>query len=208
MDDMTVVEDVDALRQSERRGQILFDQDDGLPVPRKLTACMHKVLDDDRGQSLERLVKQDDLGITDQRPRDRQHLLLAAGKIGAAAGAALLESGEHPVDALKRPFVLGGQSREDDILFNTKAAENTPILVHELHAKARDAMGLLRDEFTALELDAAGPPRDDAHQALQRRALASAVPADKSHRLVFLNPQRDVEEDVAVAVVGVKSFDF
>src|SRR6202034_2365916 len=132
MDDMTVVEDVDALRQSKRRGQILFDPDD------------------DRGQSLERLVKQDYLGITDQRSRDRQHLLLAAGKIGAAAVAALLESGEHPVDALKRPFVLGGQSREDDILFNTKAAENTPILVHELHAKARDAMGLLRDEFTAL----------------------------------------------------------
>ena len=80
--------------------------------------------------------------------------------------------------------------------------------MHELHAKTRDAVGFLRDEFIALEFDAAAPPRNDAHQALQRRALASAVPADKGHRLVFLNSQRDVEEDVAVAVVGVKSFDF
>src|SRR5215813_2397715 len=80
--DMAVVDDVGALRQRQRGGEILLHQDDGLP---RLDEIAH----DHRRQSLERLVEQDELGNADERARDCQHLLLAAGKIGAAASLAL-----------------------------------------------------------------------------------------------------------------------
>ena len=44
-------------------------------------------------QPLEGLVKQHDLGIAHERARNREHLLLAAGEVGAAAVAALLKRG-------------------------------------------------------------------------------------------------------------------
>ena len=122
--------------------------------------------------------------------------------------AALLQAGEHGVDAVERPFGLGGEPGEDDVLFDAEAAEDAPVLMHELHAEAGDAVGPLGDQLDAVEPDAARAPRDDAHQALEGRALARAVPADERHRLVFLDPERDVEQDVAVAVIGVESVDF
>ena len=100
---------------------------------------------------------------------------------------------------------LRGQSGKDDVLFDVQAAEDAPLLVHELHAEPRDAVALQPDELDAVELDRCPcAARDDAHQALQRRALARAVPAEKRDRLVLLDAQRDVEEDVALAVVAVE----
>ena len=49
-----------------------------------------------------------------------------------------------------------GQPREDDVLLDAQAAEDAPVLVHELHAETRDAVGLPADELDAVELDAAG----------------------------------------------------
>src|ERR1700722_9958806 len=183
MDDVAVVDDVNAPRQRKRRGQALFDQHDRLPASRQLTACMHQILDDDWSQPLEGLVEQDDLWVAHQRAGDRQHLLLASGKVGAAAGAALLEAGEHCVNALERPFILGGEPGEDDVLFDAEAAKDAPILVHKLHAVTGDAVGLLTDELDAVELDAAATSRDDPYEALECRAFSGSIPADKRHRL-------------------------
>ena len=80
--------------------------------------------------------------------------------------------------------------------------------MHELHAGLRDGVALLAGDFDAVELDRAGARRDHAHQALQRRALAGAVAAEQRHHLVLLDAQRDVEQDVGVAVVAVQSADF
>ena len=82
-------------------------------------------------------------------------------------------------------LALGGQPGEDDVLLDVEAAEDAPVLVHELHAEARDAVGLLGDQFDAVELDAAGAPRDDAHEALEGRALAGAVPAESATASCF-----------------------
>ena len=49
--------------------------------------------------------------------------------------------------------------------------------------------------------------RHHAHQALQRRALAGAVAPEQRHDLVRLDPQRDVEQDVRVAVIAVQALD-
>jgi len=52
------------------------------------------------GHPFERLVEQQDLRLAHERARNRQHLLLAARKIGAAARSPRLERRKHSVDAL------------------------------------------------------------------------------------------------------------
>ena len=42
------------------------------------------LIDDDRGKPLGRLVEDKEFGIAEQRPGNREHLLLAAGELAAA----------------------------------------------------------------------------------------------------------------------------
>ena len=87
-----------------------------------------------RRQPFERLVQQDDLGVADQRAGDRQHLLLAAGQVGAAAAAPLLEPREHLVDAVERPLIRRRQAGENQVFLDIEATEDAAVFVHELHA--------------------------------------------------------------------------
>ena len=78
----------------------------------------------------------------------------------------------------------------------------------ELHAGLRNLVALRAGNVDAVEHDRAGARRDDAHQALQGRALAGAVAAQQRHHFVALDAQRDVEQDVGIPVVAVESVDF
>src|SRR5579883_1639134 len=89
LDDMAVVDDVDARGEAHRRGDVLLDDDDRLARLGEAAAGLEEVAHDDGGQALEGLVEEHDLGIADERAGDRQHLLLAAREIGAAAAPAL-----------------------------------------------------------------------------------------------------------------------
>ena len=99
------------------------------------------------------------------------------------------------------------QSGEDQIFLDVEAAEDAALLVHQLHAGLRDDVALPAGEIDAVEHHRAGARRHHAHQALQRRALAGAVAPEQRHDLVALDAQRDVEQDVGIAVVAVQSFD-
>src|SRR6516165_6596455 len=59
---------------------------------------LQKFLDDDRGEPFGRLVQEQHLGIEGECPADRQHLLLAAGKLIAEIAAPLFQPGKHLVD--------------------------------------------------------------------------------------------------------------
>ena len=78
MHDVAVVDDIDAMRERQGRGDILFDQHDRLTGRRQIAARAHQVAHDYRRQPFERLVQQDDLGSADERAGNREHLLLAA----------------------------------------------------------------------------------------------------------------------------------
>src|SRR5262249_17133671 len=110
-------------------------------------------------------------------------------------------------DAAERPALRRGQSGNDQIFLDIEAAEDPPVLVHELHARLRDNVALAPGEIGAVELHRSGARRDHAHQALQRRALAGAVAAEPGHDLVALDAQRYVEKDVGVPVVRVETVD-
>ena len=156
----------------------------------------------------ERLVEQHDLGIAHERPRDREHLLLAAGKVRPAAVATLLEAREHLVDAVERPTVWRSQSGEHEILLDVEAAEDAALLVNELHAGFRDRVARQPDQLRTVEFDRARARPHDPHQALQRRRLARAIAPDQRHDLVALDVHVDVEEDVRIAVIAVERLDF
>src|SRR5262249_40889078 len=71
----------------------------------------------------------------------------------------------------------------------------------------RDRVALFSHDLDAVEDDRARTRRHHAHQALECRALAGAVAAKQRHDLVALDAQRDVEQDVRIAVVAVQPLD-
>jgi hypothetical protein len=115
-----------------------------------------------------------------------------------------LEAREHLVYPRERPALGRGEAGKDEVLLDVEAAEDAAVLVHELHAALRDRVALAARELDPLEAHGAAARRDHAHEALQRRALARAVAPQKRHHLVALDPQRDVEEDVRIAVIAVE----
>src|SRR5215470_8718114 len=125
---VAVVDDVGAMRKGQRGGQILLHQDDGLPGVRQIIAGFDKITHDYRCQSLKRLVEQDDLGIADERAPYRQHLLLAARKISAAAFPTLLQLRKHLVDAFKRPAVFSRETGQHQIFLDVEGAEDATFL--------------------------------------------------------------------------------
>ena len=115
-----------------------------------------------------------------------------------------LQPRKHLVDAVERPALRGGQPGEHEIFLDVEAAEDAPLLVHELHAGLRDGVALAPGDVDAVEHDRAAARRHHAHQALQRRALAGAVAAEQRHHLVALDAQRHVEQDVGIPVIAVQ----
>ena len=205
---MAVVDDVDAVRERQRRREILLDQHDGLAGGRELAAGLHQIAHDDRREPLERLVQQDDLRIADQRAGDREHLLLAARQVGAAAAAALLAAAGTSRRCGRAASVRRAVSPARTRFSSTSRLPKMRRSSCTSCMPARAMVWLLRaGDLDAVEHHRAGARRHHAHQALQRRALAGAVAAEQRHHLVALDAQRDVEQDVGVAVVAVQAVD-
>ena len=79
-DDASLFEQREAVRRTPRERDILFDQhhrDAALAIEARDHVL--DLLDDVRLDALGRLIQQDDLGLGQQRTRDRELLLLAAG---------------------------------------------------------------------------------------------------------------------------------
>src|SRR5581483_5944147 len=66
---------------------------------------------------------------------------------------------------------------------------------------------LLPGDLGAVEQDGAGLRRHHAHQTFQRRALAGAVAAEQGNDFMALHLQRDIEQDVRVAIIAVEVLD-
>ena len=98
-----------------------------------------------------------------------------------------------------------GQSGENEVFLDVQAAENPTFLMHKLHARLGDGVALSSGDIRAVEHDRAGARRQDAHQALQGRALAGAVAAEQCHHLVARDAQRDIEQNVGIAVIAVQA---
>ena len=161
--------------------------------------------DDDRRQALGRLVEHQEPRAGAQDARDRQHLLLAARQLAAAAGEPLGEIGKQREDALERqPAGRRDARRQQQVLAHAEAGEDGALLGADRHAEARDAVGREADRLAAGEDDRAAPLADDAHDRLEGRRLAGAVAAEQGDDLARPHLEIDAVEDVRFAVPGVQ----
>src|SRR5881409_3064948 len=78
--DVPLLEHVDAVGEGEREVHVLLGEQDRQPLGLEPTDLRLQVIDHWRRQSFRRLVEQQQLRVAHQGPRDRQHLLLAAGE--------------------------------------------------------------------------------------------------------------------------------
>src|SRR5437764_9856494 len=87
VDHAAVVHHVVPVGDGRRKAEVLFDEQDREALRLQLRDGPSDLLDDDRRKSLGWLVKQEQPRARPQDPADREHLLLAAGQLGALARA-------------------------------------------------------------------------------------------------------------------------
>src|SRR5689334_13361727 len=107
--DPAILEHVGALRDAQRHGDVLLDEQHGHAAPVEEADGVQHLLHDERREAERGLVEHDQLGRAHQAAADREHLLLAAGERAGELVAALGEAREHGEDLVER--LLGFRPR-------------------------------------------------------------------------------------------------
>ena len=162
--------------------------------------------DDDRGETLGRLVHHQQARIEQQRPRNRHHLLLAARELRAGVGLALRQSRESVVDALDGPGAAALAGDDPQVLVHGQRAPQPAALRHIADAEPRDVGRRAPDQLLAGEPDRAAGSAHQPHDGVAQRGLAHAVAADDGERALS---QRQVDplQRVRTAVQDVEVLD-
>src|SRR5271155_2694103 len=129
VDDPAVLHEEKPVGQSRGEAEILFDEQDSETLPLELGDGAADLLNDDRRETLRRLVEHQESRAGTQGLRDRAHLLLAAGQLAAAAGETLAQIGkerEDPLDAHRAG--LADLRREEQILLDRQTGEYRALL--------------------------------------------------------------------------------
>jgi hypothetical protein len=117
------------------------------------------------------------------------------------------EVGEQLEDALGGPGLRGPvpprPPRHFQVLADREIAEDAPLFRDVPDPLARDTVGRQPGQVAAPQNDAPRPRRNQSDDALERRRLAGAVASEETDDLTLADVEREVEEDVAIAVVGV-----
>src|SRR6185312_2209518 len=110
------------IRDGRGEAEILFDEQDGEALLLERADGLADLLNDDRRQALGRLVEQQKPRAGAQDAGDRQHLLLAAGKLAALAEAEpLLEIGKQLENLFEREPAGPHLRRQQQIFLDAKA---------------------------------------------------------------------------------------
>src|SRR5713101_796113 len=120
------------------------------------------------------------------------------------AGEELEDALGLPADALAAP---PPEPAELEVLGHCEGRDEPAPLGHEAHAQARDRLGGVAGDLAPGELDAASGRRGQAHHALEGRGLAGAVAPKQGHHLARSQLERDLVEDMALAIEGVDAGD-
>ncbi len=191
----------------ERTPRVLFHQDDGESVlPAQPDHQVHD-LGHDPGRQAERgLVEQQHPRLRQQRPRDDQHLPLAAGQRGGQLAPAVGEWLEALVGFVERggPFgpriAMGrgpakrawpGHHDHTQVLLDGEIGNYPLPLGHVRDPGPDDLLGAAAGQVGAAQQDAAAAGLDHAADRAQQRGLAGAVRAE--HRRDGRRPSRDAD---------------
>ncbi|GCC42075.1 hypothetical protein chiPu_0026433, partial [Chiloscyllium punctatum] len=137
--DPAIDHDGDVARYRRRHADVLLDDQDG-DVAFIAEAQQHifDLCNDHRRKPLGRLVHDQQMRVGEQRARDREHLLLAAGELVAAIVLALGEAREDVVDALDGPGAAAQAAGERKVFVDGQRAPQPPALRHIADAEPGD----------------------------------------------------------------------
>jgi hypothetical protein len=93
--------------EREPAGNVLLDHDHRQPPRVDLGERLVEPVDHDRRQSQRALIEQDELRRSHQRAADGEHLLLAAGQLGARVAHVLPQGVKQFVHLAKATFAFG-----------------------------------------------------------------------------------------------------
>jgi hypothetical protein len=163
-----------------------------------------------RRQTLGRFVEDQQARVGDEGATDRQHLLLAAGKLVAEVSRPLPEAREQAVDPgrgprLALPAAIGEKSQQ--MLVDRQIRETLPAFRHQRDAGAADAIGSPAVDALAGEADRPALDRLQAADRAQRGRLAHAVAAEQGCRFALGQRQIEPEQDLARAIGDFQSAD-
>ncbi len=202
--DAAVDHDGDRVGDLGRHADVLLDDEDGdialLGQPHQHVLDLR---DDDRREAFGRLVHDQEPRIEQQRPRDRQHLLLAAGELRAGIVLALGKPRKGVVDPLRRPAAARPALRQPQMLVDAQRSPQPPALRHIADAEPGDVGGGAADQFLAKRADRTARHRHQAHDRLAQRGFAHAVASDQAQHTV-LQGQIDALQRVRAAVIQVQ----
>ena len=201
MDDAPALEHEGRLGEGQRGLGVLLDQDERRAVLRAQAPDRRgQLLDHDRRQPLQRLVEEEQRRVRHQRPRDREHLLLAARQVVPPAAPALGEPREQRVDAREVP--AAGARRHGEVLLDAQRGEDLALLGDPPEPGPRAAMGRHPRQVAAAPPDHPAGHVRVAHDREEERGLADPVPAEDREAAPGRDLQRDPVERHGVAVAG------
>ena len=187
--------------QRERELRVLLHQDDGGPlVGGHAPDRARQLLGDDRREPLERLVEQEQRRIGHQRPRDGQHLLLAAREVAAHAVAPRRERRKEVVDGPQVPSARPCGDRQ--VLLDRQRGEDLALLRHPAQSPEGAAVGRRRGDLGAAPRDRAAADVRVAHDGQEERGLADPVAPEHRQTASLGEIERHVVEHDRLAVAG------
>ncbi len=201
--DAAVDHHADAVGDRHRHAEVLLDQEDGNPAfGGKRAQRLGDLVDDHRRQAFGRLVHDEQLGPQQESAPDREHLLLAARKLGAAVGAPLRQAREHRIDAVDLALARCDQAQR---LVDRERRPDAAALRHVGDAAPGDLVRCAAEDLLADQPHAAAG-RHQAGDGVAERRLAHAVAADDAEHAAF-EREADALERMGAAVVHVEALD-
>ena len=197
----SVVHDADAVGQVGDLGEDVARHEDGDAALACQRAKQLADLDDaGRVQRVGRLVQDEQVGVVQQRPGQREPLPVAEREHAGATVGVVLEVHEPDGLADRLPRRSGQPALDLEVLAHGEVGVGGRAL--DEVADAAEDLALARTHPPAEHLDVAGARADEAEQHADRGRLAGAVPAEEPVDLAA--PDRQVERvdgaHVAVAL--------
>ena len=208
-DKRAAIEEVNKVRTLAGKPDVLLaKQKTHAGRPAGIGDCRCELLDNDRGQSFGRFVKQQQLGRGSERASDRQHLLLPAAQCTASLTR---KQNEH-----RKPFEGFAQERgrwlaaqttncDLDVFKSRQVRKNSPILGNQADA-GTDAVGRVQTAHVlAVPLDQTDNHRFGIQHAFEQRAFARPVATKNRDPGLLRHFQGYAVQDVTLTIKRVNS---
>src|SRR5574341_492365 len=202
--DLTILQDVAAVRELEGAENVLLHEEDRGAPPVDLMNVLEDGGDKHRGEAERRLIKHQEPGAGHQPPPDGHHLLLAARQRTGNLVLPLSQAREEVVYPVQgrgpsRPG-LPGACAHAEILLYRHGGEELTALRHVAQPRLHDLGWLEPIDAPPVELDLAPSRTQDARDGHQGRRLPRPVAPDHGDDLTRVNLQRDAVKRLQVPV--------